>query len=457
MPFPDLTISNLTVSPTTIIAGSPFSVVSDIKNIGTLQSLPNNVGYYLSTDNVWDVSDIYLDNSSVDTLAIGDSVNNIIALAIPTGTLPGNYFILVYADHLNVINENIETNNVATSSIIVSAPNIDFSINTPIISSSSIISGDEINVSCNIENLGLSSSPTSNIGFYLSSDSSWDATDIYLGSSSVGSLAPGAIQNISHTVTSPLNTLTGNYFILYFVDFTNLIIETDETNNISSLAISVTSILADLTISNITASSTIISADSPITLDFDINNIGNTISPSNNIGYFLSTDNLWDISDTYLDNTTTTTIAIGGNEMINKSITLPSSSASGTYYILIYADYMNFINEANETNNVSYQEITINALNSIEETKNNQVLISIYPNPANDYINIKVDNIDKSPIDKIEIRDLSGRIAYSKDFENFAFEELNTTIDMQNFSDGVYLVSIHSKNNRHTNKITIQH
>jgi hypothetical protein len=60
--------------------------------------------------------------------------------------------------------------------------------------------------------------------------------------------------------------------------------------------------------------------------------------------------------------------------------------------------------------------------------------IAIYPNPANDFISIKSENII---IKKLEIIDISGKIVYSKIAKNQIF-------DISDLKSGIYFVEIHT-------------
>lgn len=77
-------------------------------------------------------------------------------------------------------------------------------------------------------------------------------------------------------------------------------------------------------------------------------------------------------------------------------------------------------------------------LNSTLTTKENNdedLDLSIYPNPSQDFITVN----GISNTDRIEIRDLSGRIVLSDTGNRF---------DIQNFANGIYIVSIYNSQNK---------
>jgi hypothetical protein len=67
--------------------------------------------------------------------------------------------------------------------------------------------------------------------------------------------------------------------------------------------------------------------------------------------------------------------------------------------------------------------------------------LSIYPNPASNFLNINTNNV----IDKVEFYDIVGKLVLNSKYTN--------TIDIAHLSDGLYLVRIYSGNQSITKKI----
>ncbi|MBI3060162.1 MAG: hypothetical protein HYY81_12825, partial [Deltaproteobacteria bacterium] len=65
----------------------------------------------------------------------------------------------------------------------------------------------------------------------LSTNATYDAGDILLGSRVVSSLAPGAKSSGSTVVTVPFNTTAGTYYIVGKADAEEVVLETNEGNN----------------------------------------------------------------------------------------------------------------------------------------------------------------------------------------------------------------------------------
>lgn len=76
-------------------------------------------------------------------------------------------------------------------------------------------------------------------------------------------------------------------------------------------------------------------------------------------------------------------------------------------------------------------------VNSVED------VFSVYPNPANDMINIELKDIGK-----IEIIDLEGNVIYKKDILKAGVNE----IDISQFSSGTYIIKYYSNQEVYFNK-----
>lgn len=78
-----------------------------------------------------------------------------------------------------------------------------------------------------------------------------------------------------------------------------------------------------------------------------------------------------------------------------------------------------------------------NGLNIGVEENTLSSYISVYPNPAGDFINL--DKVDAIEIDKIEILDASGRLV-----KEYTLNEANNVLNIQDLSAGMYVVLVKS-------------
>ncbi|HEY4797642.1 MAG TPA: CARDB domain-containing protein, partial [Bacteroidia bacterium] len=358
-PFTDLVIQNPSVSSVTIASGNSINATCYIYNQGNVTVNTSNVGYYLSTDAVWDASDVYLNFSSGSTLGAGSSSYRSVSVTIPSGTTTGSYYILFYADYSNVVAEDVETNNVSYVPITVAAPTVDLIIQGQTANPLTLSAGNSTSASCTIFNQGNSLASSSNVGFYLSTDATWDVGDTYLNYSPGASLNGGTSSARSVSLTIPSTAAPGNYYLLYYADYSNAVSENVETNNVAAVPITVQAPSIDLIIQNQSISPTTVVAGNSLSAYCYIYNQGNTLSNSSNVGYYLSTDAVWDASDVYLAYSAGSSLAAASNSYRSVSLTIPSGTAAGTYYILFYADYSNVVSETDETNNVASSLVTV--------------------------------------------------------------------------------------------------
>ena len=90
----------------------------------------------------------------------------------------------------------------------------------------------DIVVTDTTRNQGTGSSPQSNTGFYLSTDATWDAADVWLGSRQLPALGPGATNVLPTTLHVPPSTVTGSYRVLAKADWDGVVTEGNEANNV---------------------------------------------------------------------------------------------------------------------------------------------------------------------------------------------------------------------------------
>ncbi len=85
-------------------------------------------------------------------------------------------------------------------------------------------------------------------------------------------------------------------------------------------------------------------------------------------------------------------------------------------------------------------------------------IVSIVPNPASNFIKIKLLNqVDVESLLKIEIRDIAGKMVYSSDFQMNALQGQEVDISINGFSEGLYLVKTTIDNVSQSRKLIIQH
>jgi hypothetical protein len=234
---------------------------------------------------------------------------------------------------------------------------------TPAASPTTVLNGQTTTASCTVKNQGTAASGSSNLKYYLSGDNTYSADDIVLATDAVTTLAAGATVAVNEVVTIPSATTPGTYYILFYADADAQVTETNETNNVTSVQITVTSSTGspDLIVQNPATTPSIVNAGATTTASCTVKNQGTATAAASSLKYYLSADNVYAVTDTYLATSSVASLAVNAPAVVNALLTIPANTASGTWYILFVADADGQVAESNETNNVGSIAITVPA------------------------------------------------------------------------------------------------
>jgi len=230
----DLVVSTLSVPSVASLSGT-ISVSESTRNQGGGAAAPSSTGFYLSANSVLDASDVLLGSRPVDVLASTATSAAVTTLQIPSGTLPGSYYVVAKADWAGAVPEGDESNNTRLASIAIGP---DLTVTT-VTAPTSAAAGSVIIISDTTKSQGADALPASTTWFYLSTNSVLDAGDVLLGSRTVLALTPGASDIGSATITIPAQTAAGTYFIIAAADGDRTIAEALENNNTRARTISI--------------------------------------------------------------------------------------------------------------------------------------------------------------------------------------------------------------------------
>lgn len=374
----DVFLSDATVDPVGLNPGEfTFLEVSHKYSGSSLVSqLPDiDVEFLLSSDCSIGGDDISLAvrNSSI---GVDDDYDIESAFVeIPMGITPGNYFILFKADKNNEVTESDENNNLVCIPFEIFGTNQDIFLQDVLVWPNSINRGGYVHLYANHSYIGdqtIADLPNVDIEYYLSSDCSYSSNDVFLDDdySSIGIDDIAEPENAN--VRIPTNTSLGNHFILFRADVNNEVYEINESNNLACVAINVksTANTTDIVVKNARVNKTTLEAGEAIRLDANhIYSGTNPNSPNVSLGYYLSTDCTFSVSeDIFLDSdgSSLNSTAPGDPEFENTAI--PVNTPPGNYFILFVADRNNDVAESNENNNVACIPITVTGLEEIDLT-----------------------------------------------------------------------------------------
>ena len=206
-------------------------------------------------------------------------------------------------------------------------------------------------------NQGLGDAPASQTSFFLSRNAILDAADPLLGVHAVEALAPGAASTATTPVVLPMPLEPGTYYLFAKADAPGAMFETNEYNNtkITTIAIG-----PDLVVTSVTAPSSA-GPGSVILVNDTTSNQGAGAAAATTTRFFLSSDVFLDAGDPALQTRPVPALAAATTSTAATLVTIPTTTASGTYYLFAQADAGAAVVEANDTNNARSVLIKIGA------------------------------------------------------------------------------------------------
>ena len=96
-----------------------------------------------------------------------------------------------------------------------------------------------VSLNYNVANVGQTNGRLSQTGFYWSIDNVLDTSDLFLGFYPISAVPMGSVQLKTSTINLNPPTPLGMYYIIYYIDDMDNIVETDELNNVSLFEVTV--------------------------------------------------------------------------------------------------------------------------------------------------------------------------------------------------------------------------
>jgi PKD repeat protein len=357
--LPRITLSNIQVSDT-IMSSEEIKVKWTTTNTGQWDAGTFRVGAYLSADDKWDSKDLLLGSVSVESLGKGLSINHTATISIADKNA-GKWNILLRADDESRLTElSTEKSTIGRAVTVALSPIPDLTVKSMTVDGTAR-SGQSLKITSVFANIGKNATRQSRWSedYYLSPGTTFNsATAVKLASRT-----HNGVLNIGDEYTSTLDVtlppdIEGNFMLFALVDGADAIYEENENNNSRSIPIYVNgrnSNAGDLTISKITANSTIL-AGSEITISYDITNRGEYAAEGlcRDVIY-LSHDNVLDNNDVMVGTVSGKISIEPGNTITRVANGRISNVVEGQYYIIIKTNSTRSIAETDDTNNVAVQ------------------------------------------------------------------------------------------------------
>ncbi len=373
---PPPTLPNLTndasvsvTLPSAVTVGGNLTVSTGVLNNGTAAAGSFIVRYRLSTSQNFDTSGAALGDVTVASLAVNGK-----ATATFTGACPnvaaGSYFLVWSIDATNTVAESNESDNIFSSSTqiavtsgSVSRPNLTLDSSAAVVAPTSVAVGANLTVSTGVLNNGTAAAGSFIVRYRLSTSQNFDTSGAALGDASVSSLAVIGKATATFSGVCP-NVAPGSYFLVWSIDATNAVTESNESDNIffASTAISVTSGQTGTGSPNLTLdpNAPIVCPDTliigaPLTISTGVLNNDTGAAGQFIVRYRLSTDTLYSPnSDALIGDASINGLSGGATATATFTGNVPDVTP-GTYYLVWSIDPLGQVSESNENDNLWYR------------------------------------------------------------------------------------------------------
>ena len=348
---PDLTVAALTAPPRGG-AGLPVVVTDTTRNqTGVGPAAASATRFYLARSSVLAAGDPSIGERAIPPLAPGASSVGTTTLTIPPATTAGAYYIVAKADGPGALLETLEGNNTRAAAIAIGPDLAVTAMSAPATGGA----GLPLTVTDTVTNQAGGAAASSTLRFYLSTNTTFGAGDVLLGSRPVPSLAPGVNSPGSTSLTIPPGTAAGMYYIVAIADAAGEVAETNEANNARAVVVKV---MPDLVVLALAAPASA-SAGATISVTDTTKNQGEGTAAATTTRFFLSTNASYDLGDVSLGSRAVPSLATLQASTATITLTIPAGTPPGAYYLVARADADGVVAEIHETNNVRVRNITI--------------------------------------------------------------------------------------------------
>lgn len=212
-----------------------------------------------------------------------------------------------------------------------------------------------------IANNGVAAASASATRFFLSANNVWDGGDTILEPTAgrpVPPLVSGGTNAGKTTLTIPIGTALGKWFLIAVADASASVAESNESDNTRSKTIYVG---PDLQVSTLTAPSTAAAGAAISVTETTTNKGGAPVTATTTTRVYLSRDKKLQVTDVALGaGRSVGPLAVNAKSVATSNLTIPAGTAPGTYYLLANSDDGNVQAEGRETNNIRVLAIVVN-------------------------------------------------------------------------------------------------
>ncbi len=354
-PRPDLIITQGSGYPTTVFGNDTITVHYTVKNDGNLFVAPQNIRISAGLESATQSIPIRTNTFSItDTLFVGETTTGSIQLVIPH-TVVGKYFLYLFVDATDQVKESAENNNLWYSDTLTVKlfPPPDL-VPIAIGGTTATYSGRRYSLTWTVQNQGLN--PVQESGWvdrvYLCSTAVFQRSAVVDSFAVVHANTPQLQRDSSYTVTQQLfipNGLSGTFYWFVYTDAGNAVFEyyaTSESNNLKRSAAVQIQVppTPDLIVRNLQSSTTAVYSGDTVSLQWTIENRGDTAATGWWDKVTLAKSSVWDPGQKVKDVALvqyTGTVQRSASVTIATVVRIPANLNPGVYYLYVQTDARN--------------------------------------------------------------------------------------------------------------------
>jgi subtilase family serine protease len=336
-------------------------------NRGTADADAHTARVFLSEDKVIDSDDQEL--FAVDLTGMGPGgfyfydtgVLNLDMETLGTDYGAGHYHVAVYLDATEEITEYDEENNLIFSELLyIGAEQFDVAVEGVSATEDSYAVADPAEISVDVTNHSTFDLPTVSLRYYLSEDTSLDGGDVAIcDDETTAALAVG--ETLTVVSNCEMARARGDYYILAVADPDDVNGDANPADNVTATAepISVSAPSPDFVASDLSSSSYALEFLDSVDLEVTVENIGPDPAADTSVGFYLSTDDLFDPTDLLICSAGIgEALASNASAVVSTSCAVPAS-AIGEYSLIAVVDRNDAVFEGDEENNTALAASTI--------------------------------------------------------------------------------------------------
>ena len=319
--FPDLAVSNPTVSAFALAASEAFDITARAINTGGLTALPSIMQFYQTATRTVTPNDVEVGSQPLPGLDTGGSSLQTVTANAPSE--PGSYWYGACAD---AVPGETEFGNQCSPAVEIQVIAPDLTVSGAGVDKSELKPQEGFTISATATNLSAVKSDPGFTQYYLSTDAEITTDDTLLGNSAIPVLAADASAPQSAPVTAP--AISGDYWVGACA--VPLPFESD-TDNQCSDGVPIDVIGPDLTVGNPGVSEAYLEPLEKFTIHVTTSNLSSVDAPSSTTRFYRSLNEDITTDDTLLGTKSLPALAGGGNTPQSLDVSAPS--ISGTFYV----------------------------------------------------------------------------------------------------------------------------